>query len=390
VRARAAGAVAVLASATPSLESRLNAQRGKSTLLSLTRRVGAGTLPEGTLIDLREQKLDRHQPGEVHFTPPLLTEIDLALQRGEQIILLRNRRGYSPILLCRACGERLECDQCGLPKTLHKRERRLLCHYCGSREPVPNECPSCGASAFDAIGAGTERVEERFKELFPGVVVDVLDSDSSRRAGGAAPILERFGSGESRVLIGTQMVSKGHHFPQVSLTAVLSADTYLGFPDFRAVEKTYALLTQLGGRAGRGQAPGRLVIQTYYPGHYAIQSAIQHDDARFAEEEMRFRRTFHYPPYTRMIQIIFRGKDRDKTRDRMAGFAHRLYNHPLAAETRISGPAPAPLERLKGYWRFQILARQVSASRLRRLVAESLEPSSSADVIVDVDPQGLL
>lgn len=390
VRAKAAGAVAILASATPSLETRLNVERCKIGLLLLTRRVGGGALPRGILVDMRREEKAGRRPGELRFSVALRTELELALNAGEQVILLRNRRGYSPILLCRACGERLECDACGLPRTLHKRDRRLLCHYCGSTEPVPTSCPSCGEQALDPIGAGTERVEETFRQVFPGVAVEVLDRDASRRMGGVAAILERFSSGSTQVLVGTQMVAKGHHFPRVGLTAVLSADAYLGFPDFRAVEKTYALLTQLGGRGGRGSIPGRLVIQTYYPEHYAIQAALDHDDERFAREEMRFRRIFHYPPYTRMIQVLLRGKDRQRTVERVDAFAHRLYRHPLASETRISGPAPAPLERLKGYWRFQILVRQPSASRLRTLITESLTEKVSSDLVVDVDPQDLL
>lgn len=390
VRARSAGAVAVLVSATPSLETRYNVERGKVESLVLASRVAGGQLPEGILVDLREEKTPGRRPGELCFSQRLRTELEQTIERGEQAILLRNRRGYAPILLCRACGEQLECDQCGLPRTFHKGDRRLVCHYCGSTRPEPKVCPSCGASAFDPVGAGTERVEETFRDLFPGVTVDVLDRDAGRRIGGLAAVLERFRNGSTQVLIGTQMVSKGHHFPRVTLTGVLSADSYLGFPDFRAVEKTYALLTQLGGRAGRGESPGKLVIQTYHPQHYAIRAALEHDDERFADEEMRFRRTFHYPPFTRMIQLVFRGRDRQRTHARVQAFAKRLYAHPLAAETRISGPAPAPLERLKGYWRFQILARQTNARRLRRLVTESLDGSPTSDLVVDVDPQDLL
>jgi primosomal protein N' (replication factor Y) len=185
------------------------------------------------------------------------------------------------------------------------------------------------------------------------------------------------------------MVAKGHHFPNVGLTAVLAADSYLAFPDFRAVERTYAMLTQLAGRAGRGDKPGRVVIQTYFPEHYAIRAAMANDDAAFAAEEMRFRRAFHYPPYTRMIQLVVRGRDRTKSERRAADVAAALEAQPLAAGVRISGPAPAPLERLQGYWRFQLVLRHSSASRLRGLVAASLPPSERGDVLIDVDPQDL-
>ena len=389
VRARNAGAVALLVSATPSLESRHNVAAGKLAPLLLTSRAGQGSLPEGILVDLR-QEAPRRVPGEVHFSERLRQEIAAALAADEQIILLRNRRGYSPVLLCRACGEDMRCEDCGLPRTFHRRSGYLLCHYCGSTRPVPATCPACGEAALEPIGAGTERVEEEFRLLFPEVAVEVLDRDSARRTGGLAAILERFGRGDARVLIGTQMVGKGHHFPGVALAAVLAADTYLGFPDFRAVERTYNLLTQLAGRAGRGERPGRVVIQTYHPGHYAIQAALNHDDEGFAREEMRFRRVFHYPPYTRMVQLLVRDKSRDRAQSLAAGLAHDLAAHPLSRAVRISGPAPAPLERLRGRWRFQLLVRSAAGRDLHRLLEAVLPANPPWDLVIDVDPQQLL
>jgi primosomal protein N' (replication factor Y) len=389
VRARDAGAAALLVSATPSLESRWNAERGKLELLTLTERAGQGTLPEGILVDLREEGVSR-RPGEIHFSERLRFEIRQALADGDQVILLRNRRGYSPVLLCRACGEDMRCPDCGLPRTYHRRDRRLVCHYCGSMLPVPKVCPNCKEEALEAIGAGTERVEEDFRELFPEVTVDVLDRDTARRPGGPAALLERFDRGEIQVLIGTQMVSKGHHFPNVALTAVLAADAYLSFPDFRAVERTYNLLVQVAGRAGRGERPGRVVIQTYHPDHYAIQAALRQDDAGFAREELRFRRVFHYPPYTRMVQLLVRDKNRDRASALIASLAADLAAHPFARSTRISGPAPAPLERLRGEWRFQLLLRAADGRGLHRMLEEVLPKNPGYDLVVDVDPQQLL
>jgi primosomal protein N' (replication factor Y) (superfamily II helicase) len=389
VRGRDAGAVTLLVSATPSLESRFNAERGKLELLSLTQRAGPGTLPEGILVDLKEEGVSR-RPGEVHFSERLKLEIRKAITEGDQVILLRNRRGYAPMLLCRACGEDFRCPDCGLPRTYHRRDRRLVCHYCGSMIGAPARCPVCSEEALEAIGAGTERVEEDFKELFPGVTVDVLDRDTARRPGGLAALLERFGRGEIQALIGTQMVSKGHHFPNVALTAVLAADAYLGFPDFRAVERTYNLLIQVAGRAGRGERPGRVVIQTYHPEHYAIQAALRQDDEGFAREEMRFRRVFHYPPYTRMVQLLVRDKSRERAQSLIAGLATELAAHPLGRGVRLSGPAPAPLERLRGQWRFQLLARAANFRDLHRLLEEVLPKHPSYDLVIDVDPQQLL
>jgi primosomal protein N' (replication factor Y) len=248
----------------------------------------------------------------------------------------------------------------------------------------------CGAAALEPVGAGTERVEERFAELFPGVAVAVLDRDTARRPGGAAAILERLARGEAQVLIGTQMVSKGHHFPRIALAAVLAADSYLGFPDFRAVERTYTLLTQLAGRAGRGELAGRVVIQTFHPDHYAIQAALEHDDARFAAEEMRFRRVFHYPPFTRMVQLLVRDAKRERGWSRIQDVTARLLAHPLAAGVRVSGPAPAALERLRNEWRFQLLLRHASGAKLRKLIATVLPEGADRGLEIDVDPYDLL
>jgi primosomal protein N' (replication factor Y) (superfamily II helicase) len=390
VRGRDARAAVTLVSATPSMESRLNAERGKLELLRLTARAGQGKLPEGILVDLKEEGLSR-RPGEVHFSERLRYEITRTLADGEQVILLRNRRGYAPMLLCRACGEDFRCPDCGLPRTYHRRAARLLCHYCGSMIPAPARCPTCSEEeTLEAIGAGTERVEETFQELFPDVTVDVLDRDTARRPGGPAALLERFGRGEIQVLIGTQMVSKGHHFPGVALAAVLSADAYLGFPDFRAVERTYNLMTQLAGRAGRGDRPGRVVIQTYHPGHYAIQAALHQDDEGFAREELRFRRVFHYPPYTRMVQLLMRDKNRTRAETSLRILADDLAAHPQAKSIRLSGPAPAPLERLRGEWRFQLLARSADVRALRRVLEDVLPKNPPSELVVDVDPQQLL
>jgi primosomal protein N' (replication factor Y) len=389
MRAKLAGCTVLLVSATPSLETRLAVAEKRFAALPLSERAGGGGPTEGILVDLREISGAR-RPGEIVFSDRLRSELERALAAGDQAILLRNRRGYAPLLLCRACGEEFRCEPCGLPRTLHRRAGRMLCHYCGSSLPVPTRCPSCGGETLEPLGAGTERVEEALAEMFPGVALDVLDRDTARRSGGPAAILERFGRGETRLLVGTQMISKGHHFPGVALTAVLSADGYLGFPDFRAVEKTYSLLTQIAGRAGRGARPGRVVIQTFLPGHYAIRAALEHDDAAFAEQELRFRRAFHYPPYTRMVQILSRDRRRDRALERIEQAGADIARHPLARGLRITGPAPAPLERLRGEWRFQLLVRGGQGSAVRQAVREALGERPPAGLAIDVDPFHLL
>ncbi len=392
LRARNHNAVAVLASATPSLESRHNVTLDRLDLLFLSQRAGVGELPRSILVDLR-QETGARQPGEVHFSGRLMHEIRATLDADEQAILMRNRRGYAPILLCRSCGEDHRCEDCGLPMTYHRRGHRLACHYCGHEQPAPRRCRACEEPALEPMGAGTERVEERFRELFPGVAVDVLDADVSRRSGGAAAVLERFSQGRTQVLIGTQMVAKGHHFPRVSLAAVMFADTYLSFPDFRAVERTYALLTQLAGRAGRGDRPGRVVIQTYHPDHYAIQAALHQNDTAFAEEEMRFRRIFHYPPYTRVVKVLAQSADKTEALDASDRLARILVTQPEISDVRLVGPSAAPLERLRGKWRFQLLLRGTSGARIKRMLLRSLDllsHSQRAVLTVDVDPQDLM
>ena len=389
VRARSCDATAVLVSATPSLETRLNVERGRYRGLGLTARVGSGSLPEPILVDLRKEAGGPRRPGDVTFSETLVEQITRSLEQEEQVILLRNRRGYSPQLLCRACGENMPCEDCGLPKSFHRRERSLICHYCGAREKQPRLCPACGEDALQPIGAGTERVEEEVLARFPGAVVDVLDRDATRRVGGPAAVLEKFRRGKTQILIGTQMVSKGHHFPDVALAAVLTADSYLGFPDFRAAERSYALLTQLAGRAGRGEQPGRFVIQTYHPDHYAIQAVLTTDDEAFASQEMRFRRVFHYPPFTRMVQIVVRDRDRERGWERTRELAGAARAHELAAGVRFSGPAPAPLERLKGQWRFQFLMRSRSGTHVRRLT-RAVIPAPATGLTIDVDPLDLM
>lgn len=389
VRGRENRAVAVLISATPSLETRHNVAAGRFRALALTARAGQGAMPEGILVDLRREPVSR-LPGELQFSGRLIAEIQSTLNAGDQVVLLRNRRGYSPVLLCRACGEDLRCEACGLPRTFHRREKLMVCHYCGSKVPAPSRCPTCSQPALEPMGAGTERVEERLHELFPGTAVEVLDRDAVHRPGGAAAVIERFLHGQGQILVGTQMVSKGHHFPRVVLTGVLNADAYLGFPDFRAVEKTYTLLTQLAGRSGRGERPGKVVIQTFHPDHYAIRTALENDDAGFAAEELRFRRVFHYPPFTRMVQLLVRDTNRARAELSIGELAADLASRAESAGVRISGPAPAPLERLRNEWRFQLLLRATSGQRLRQLVAAATQRKMASELVIDVDPYQLL
>ncbi len=383
----------VLGSATPSLESRENVARGKYTLLRMTKRVEARPLPDVEIIDLRKEHGEKEDKGFVIFSSVLKQALRETFDLGEQAIILINRRGYAPYLLCRECGHEFRCKDCSVTLTVHRRENLLICHYCGYRTRIPVKCPLCAGEVLQPIGFGTEKVEERFRREFPDVSVEVLDRDSTRRKGSLVGILDRFRRGHSRALIGTQMLSKGHHFPNVTLTGVLNADSILGYPDFRAAEKTFYLLTQVAGRAGRGELRGKVMIQTAFPTHYAIQHALRHDYESFYEAEIEFRKMFHYPPVTSMIAILFRGENLTDV-ERAAHESGTLLDkaiEPLAG-TRIQGPAPAPIARIKGVWRFQILLRSTQRAPLRRAVESVLLPRKwkGVDVAIDVDPINIL
>lgn len=393
VRAQGRGIPVVLGSATPSLESRENAARGRYTLLKMTRRVEERALPHVEIVDLRKEKAEKNDKGFVLFSEPMKIALRETFDAGEQAIILMNRRGYAPYMLCRECGHEFRCKDCSVTLTVHLRERLLICHYCGNRKPIPSKCPLCSGQVLQPIGFGTEKVEERFRRDFADVPVEVLDRDSTRKKGSLVAILERFRRGETRALIGTQMLSKGHHFPKVTLTAVLNADSILGYPDFRSAEKTFYLLTQVAGRSGRGDLAGRVLIQTAFPSHYAIQHALRHDYESFYEAEIQFRRTFHYPPVTSMIAVLFRGENLTDVERAAADAGAQLEKavEPLAG-TRIQGPAAAPLARIKGVWRFQILVRSPQRTALRRAVESVLVGRrwKGVDIAIDVDPLNIL
>lgn len=393
VRAQLRKIPVILGSATPSLESRENAARGKYTLLRMTQRVEERPLPQAGVIDLRRERAEKEDRGFVIFSDSLKAALQEVFAAGEQSIILINRRGYAPYLLCRECGHDFRCRDCSVTMTVHRRAGLLICHYCGLRRPIPSKCPLCGGEVLQPIGFGTEKVEERFRRDFPGIAVDVLDRDSTRKRGELIRILDRFRTGQTQALIGTQMLSKGHHFPDVTLTAVLNADSILGYPDFRSAEKTFYLLTQVAGRAGRGERRGRVLIQTAFPTHYAIQHALQHDYEAFYQSEIEFRQTFHYPPATSMIALLFRGENVVAVDKAAADAGRRLEEaiQPLAG-TRMQGPAPAPLARIKGVHRFQILLRSPQRTALRKAVEAVMVGRRwpGVDVAIDVDPLNIL
>ena len=393
VRAQLRGIPVILGSATPSLESRENAARGKYTLLRMASRVEERPLPEVEIVDLRRERGEKEDRGFVIFSGAMKERLRQTFDAGEQAIILMNRRGYAPYLLCRECGHDFRCNDCSVTLTVHRRAGQLVCHYCGQRKRIPSKCALCNGEVLQPIGFGTEKVEERFQRDFPDIPVGVLDRDTTQRKGALVEILGRFRRGETRALIGTQMLSKGHHFPNVTLTAVLNADSILGYPDFRSAEKTFYLLTQVAGRSGRGELRGKVIIQTAFPNHYAIQHAVRHDYESFFEAEIQFRKTFHYPPVTSLIAILFTGENLAEVDHAALETGKRLEEavQPLVG-TRIQGPAPAPIARIKGVWRYQILVRSPQRTNLRRAVEAVMLPRKwkGVDYTIDVDPINIL
>src|SRR5256885_1351011 len=310
MRAKMANAVVVLGSATPSLESYYNAKKNKYALLALPDRVERRPLPEVEIIDMRQefQETGREQV----ISRKLAEEIRERIEQKEQVMVMLNRRGYSPVVLCRACGTTLECKNCAIALTHHKRTHRMECHYCGHIAPVPKACVHCGIEYVYFLGTGSEKLEELLHGMFPQARIGRLDRDTVRGREDFERALNALNEGELDLLVGTQMIAKGHDVHGVTLVGVVGADTALGFPDFRAAERTFQLLTQVAGRAGRGQKPGKVILQTYFPDHYAVQYAAQHDFAGFYDKELRFRSWMHYPPYSAIANVLVRSGKLDE------------------------------------------------------------------------------
>jgi len=380
----------LLCSATPSTEAAWLVERKMLKRLRLTRRPGKVLLPEVELVDLREEPPEPGEQGRSFFSRRLQEAMHESLDSGHQIILLMQRRGWAPSLLCRECGKSLECPACSVSLVMHRRNPEMQCHYCGFSEKIPGQCPSCGGKLLDAVGAGTEKIAHLLTRHFPDVPAGLLDRDTARKRGGLEEILGAFSRGETRILVGTQMVAKGHHFPNVTLTGVISADSLLNLPDFRAGERTFQLLTQVAGRSGRGEFPGKVVIQTYYPDHPAVGHAAAHDVTAFLEEELLFRRAFEYPPFHRMILVRYESKSLEAVCRTAESASARLEKRPPGV--RVRGPAPAPIERLRERWRRQLLLTAAQRAPLFQALAliESLPLPAQVTRIIDVDPLSTL
>jgi primosomal protein N' (replication factor Y) (superfamily II helicase) len=392
MRAKMSNAVAVLGSATPSLESYFNAKKHKYTLLELPDRVEQRPLPEVEIVDMR---IEFQETGrEQVISRKLAAEIAERLARNEQVIVLLNRRGYSPLVLCRACGKTLECRNCAIALTHHKRSHRMLCHYCGFAAPVPKACSECGSEYVYFLGTGSEKLEELLHGMFPQARIGRLDRDTVRGREDFERVLNALHEGELDLLVGTQMIAKGHDVHGVTLVGVIGADVSLGLPDFRAAERTFQLLTQVAGRAGRGEMPGKVVVQSYFPDHYAVQFAAQHDFIGFYEKELRFRSWMHYPPYSAIANVLLRGEKLDEVLQ-WSGKLGKWFEATRHEGIRVLGPAAAPLLRLKRDYRYHFVLKSDSREKLNGILRAMLAHAEQqkiprTQIIVDVDAVWLM
>ncbi len=402
MRAKLSAAVVVLGSATPSLESWQNAVQSKYTLISMRERVRNRPLPQVELIDMRREFQETGR--EQLFSRSLIDETRATLERGEQAIILLNRRGYSFAVLCRACGEKLECLNCAIALTHHKPAndemgiaragQRLECHYCGYRRTVPAKCPKCDSEHLYYLGAGSQQGEERLSEIFPGARIGRMDRDTVRGRHDLERLLARLHSGEINLLVGTQMIAKGHDIHGVTLVGVVGCDHALSMPDFRAAERVFQLMTQVSGRAGRGVLSGRVVVQTYYPDHYAVLAATKHDYNGFVERELKYRRWMHYPPFGVLANVLIQSEHLEDA----ARWAAELGRGLEAAKTdgiRILGPCTAPIARIKSVYRFHLILKAASRKILNAALRAALAHAESAgvprrNVTIDVDAQRLM
>ncbi len=393
MRAHFAGAVAVLGSATPAMESFYNAQIDKYTYLRLPDRIGGRGMARAELIDMRE--VFKQAGKDVALSPRLLEAIDETHSRGEQVMILLNRRGFSQFVLCRTCGETLKCKNCDITLTFHRGDARLLCHYCNYREKAPRICPHCESQYLYYVGAGTENIADQLEKKFPDMRIARVDRDTMARKGEMEDALLRFAAGGTDMLVGTQMIAKGHDFPNVTLVGVISVDIGLGLPDLRSAERTFQLITQVAGRAGRGTRAGTVLIQTYYPEHYALRHAREQDYEGFYAEEIRYRQRLGYPPFFVLASIIIKHRDHASTAKSANILRRSLDASNKSKNARILGPAPASLSRLKNEYRLQMIVKAVSRRSLRETLEIALADAAEhgcdlRTVNVEIDPVNLM
>lgn len=392
LRGSQGGATVLLGSATPSLASYQHALNGKYTLLSLPARIENRPLPQVELVDLQAVNTVSGRPPL--FSPQLTQGLRATLSRQEQSIIFLNRRGFASCMLCSDCGQAVQCPHCRITLTLHKGRGELVCHYCGFATNSRTVCTNCRSLNLAPIGFGTERIEEELTGIFPKARIARLDHDTTRNRLDFLRILRAVHNREVDILVGTQMITKGHHFPHVTLVGIVWADAGLGLPDYKAGERTFQLLAQVTGRAGRGEQPGRVIVQTHQPGHYSIAAARDHDYSRFFEKETGLRRSLGYPPFSRLINLVLDGEQEEAVQNRAMALATKGKELRRYQKTAILGPAPAPLSRLRGRFRWQILLKGPMLEELHGLCLELEQEQArlggAVNLSVDVDPESML
>ncbi len=392
VRAKMSQAIVLLGSATPSMESFYNSQRGKYQLIALKHRVESRELAQVKVVDMRTE-FKESKKNEM-LSRDLLATIEARLRANEQVLVLLNRRGFSSFVLCRACGSTRQCPNCSITMTYHKRRHILLCHYCAAVAAVPKKCWQCESEHLYFVGGGTEQVEEKLRDAFPPARIARLDRDTAQGRGSYHRILGEFSEGVTDILVGTQMIAKGHDFPRVTLVGVLNADGALSFPDFRAAERTFQLLTQVAGRSGRGTTPGEVLLQAFYPEHYAIRCATRQNFIEFYNKEIHFRRMMHYPPFGQLALVGIRHREFNEAMKLAKALGEHLRANPLP-EVRVLGPAIAPLARLKQDYRWQLLLKSSRRQQLKDMIERCLEfcereKIQEPNVFIDVDPTNMM
>ncbi|HLS60159.1 MAG TPA: primosomal protein N' [Virgibacillus sp.] len=382
----------VLGSATPTLESFARAKKDVYHLATLSKRTNDKSMPEVEVIDMRAEL---HAGNRTMFSRSLKQKIQERIEKGEQTVLLLNRRGYSTFVMCRDCGHVKECPHCDIALTFHKKSNQLKCHYCSKEEPMPQTCPACESELIRYFGTGTQRVEESLTAEIPGATIIRMDVDTTRRKGAHEKLLNQFSNQEANILLGTQMIAKGLDFPNVTLVGVLSADSMLHLPDFRSSEKTFQLLTQVSGRAGRHDLPGEVVVQTYTPEHYSIELASTYDFYKFYEQEMSTRRTFRYPPYVFLTLMTITHKNKNKAIETTQRIVQLLLQN-VQKDTVILGPTPSPISKIKDRYRYQCMIKYRHEPDLRKLINQILDQffdeiqKKDLQIIVDMQPYQLM
>ena len=393
MRASLAAAIVVLGSATPAMESFYNAQSGKYTYLNLPERIGGRGLAEANLIDMR--KVFKIAGKDLALSPELIDAIRETFAKGEQVIILLNRRGFSQFVLCRTCGETMKCKNCDITLTFHRGTDNLVCHYCNYREKSPRACPHCESMYLYFVGEGTEKLEHILARFFPQMRIARVDRDTMAHKGEMENVLLKFASGGLDMLVGTQMIAKGHDFPNVTLVGVISVDISLGLPDLRSAERTFQLITQVAGRSGRGKKAGRVLIQTYYPEHYALRFAKEQDYDGFYKEEIKFRQRLGYPPFSVLASIMIKHRVHARAMQNASILRRSLDAANIAKHCRILGPAPASLARLKNEYRIQIILKGATRRALRETLQIALADAESQGcdmrvIYVEIDPVNLM